>query len=142
MGVLLVNLGTPDSTKVPDVRRYLAQFLMDPRVIDIPWPGRAALVHGIILRTRPRKSAEAYEKIWTEAGSPLTLNTEALAAGVAAELGDEYRVEVAMRYQNPSIESAVDALVAAGFDACGPISISNDVHLDLDRQRAPSLKIW
>ena len=68
VGVLLVNLGTPDSPSVADVRRYLAEFLNDPLVIDIPAAGRRALVHGIILRTRPRKSAEAYRSIWTDRG--------------------------------------------------------------------------
>lgn len=115
-GVLLVNLGTPDSTRVPDVRRYLAQFLMDHRVIDIPWPMRALLVHGIILRTRPRRSAEAYRKIWTERGSPLLFHGQDLAAGLQQQLGAGVHVELAMRYQNPSVESALAKLAAASVD--------------------------
>ena len=116
MGVLLVNLGTPDSTRVPDVRRYLAQFLMDPRVIDIPWPGRAALVHGIILRTRPRKSAEAYEKVWTERGSPLLFHGQDLVTGLQDALGPEVRVALAMRYQNPSVAFALEEFAKQGVD--------------------------
>ncbi|MGC6489249.1 MAG: ferrochelatase [Planctomycetota bacterium] len=115
-GVLLVNLGTPDSTSVPDVRRYLAQFLMDPRVIDIPWAGRAALVHGIILRTRPRKSAEAYEKVWTDRGSPLLFHGQDLVAGLQRQLGDAVRVSLAMRYQNPSVQHALEEYAAHGID--------------------------
>ena len=115
-GVLLVNLGTPDSTAVPDVRRYLAQFLMDPRVIDIPWPGRAALVHGIILRTRPRKSAAAYKEVWTERGSPLLVHGQDLTAALQQELGDGVQVALAMRYQNPSVQSALEEFAARGVD--------------------------
>lgn len=115
-GVLLVNLGTPDSTAVPDVRRYLAQFLMDPRVIDIPWPGRAALVHGIILRTRPRKSAAAYREVWTERGSPLLVHGQDLASNLQDELGPDVRVALAMRYQNPSVQSALEEFAAHGVD--------------------------
>ena len=70
-GVLLVNLGSPNSTAVKDVRAYLDEFLMDPRVIDLPYLSRALLVKGIILRTRPKKSAAAYQKVWTKEGSPL-----------------------------------------------------------------------
>ena len=117
VGVLLLNLGTPDSPSVPDVRRYLGQFLMDPLVIDIPTPLRALLVHGIILRTRPRKSAEAYRTIWTERGSPLLFHAEDLAAGLRAELGDEVaEVVVGMRYQNPSVGAALDRLRASAVD--------------------------
>ena len=115
-GVLLVNLGTPDSTAVPDVRRYLAQFLMGPRVIDIPWAGRAALVHGIILRVRPSKSAEAYEKVWTERGSPLLFHGQDLVTGLQGQLGDAVRVSLAMRYQNPSVEKALEDYAAHGID--------------------------
>lgn len=77
-GVLLVNLGSPDSTEVKDVKRYLDQFLMDERVIDVPYLVRAFIVRGIILRTRPKKSAEAYKRIWWEEGSPLIVLTERL----------------------------------------------------------------
>ncbi len=72
-GVLLVNLGSPDSPSVPDVRRYLREFLMDGRVLDAPWPIRFLVVHGLILPFRPKQSAEAYHTIWTAQGSPLVV---------------------------------------------------------------------
>ena len=115
-GVLLVNLGTPDSTEVRDVRRYLAQFLMDPRVIDVAWPLRALLVHGVILRTRPRRSAEAYRQIWTERGSPLLFHGEDLRDALQDELGPDVRVRLAMRYQNPSVQAALERLADDGVD--------------------------
>jgi protoporphyrin/coproporphyrin ferrochelatase len=115
-GVLLVNLGTPDSTQVRDVRRYLGQFLMDHRVIDIPWPLRALLVHGIILRTRPSRSAKAYKKVWTERGSPLLFHTQDLQQGLQKELGEDVRVRIAMRYQNPSVQAAFEAFAKEGVD--------------------------
>ncbi len=112
-GVLLLQVGTPDSPKVPDVRRYLREFLSDPRVLDMPAPARALLLNGVILPFRPRRSAEAYEKIWTEDGSPLTLHTQALSAAVQEMLGDGYRVAFGMRYGSPSIGVAVGGLVDA-----------------------------
>lgn len=117
IGVLLVNLGTPASTSVGDVRRYLAEFLSDPRVIDIHPVARFLLLHLVILRTRPRRSAEQYRRIWTERGSPLLVNTRALAVGVGERLGDGFMVEVGMRYGSPSIGSALDALQQRGADA-------------------------
>jgi protoporphyrin/coproporphyrin ferrochelatase len=116
VGVLLVQLGTPDSTRVSDVRRYLDEFLSDPRVLDVPAPIRWLLLKAVILPFRPGRSAEAYEKIWTEKGSPLVLNTVGLADRVGELLGDGYRVTVGMRYQNPSIGSAVERLVAEGCE--------------------------
>lgn len=113
-GVLLLQLGTPDSTSVGDVRKYLREFLSDPRVLDIPAPARFLLLNAVILPFRPRRSAEAYEKVWTEDGSPLIIHTEALAAGLGVALGDGYRVAYGMRYQSPSIESALTRLVADG----------------------------
>jgi ferrochelatase len=95
------------------VRRYLAEFLMDGRVIDIPAPLRWLLVHGVILRTRPRKSAAAYRAIWTERGSPLLLHSEALAEGLRQELGDGVPVAIGMRYGEPSLQRALDQLAAA-----------------------------
>lgn len=115
-GLLLVNLGTPDSTEVADVRKYLHEFLSDPRVIDIHPVARFLLLHLIILRTRPRASAHAYRTIWTERGSPVLWHTVDLAERVRNELGDNVMVEVAMRYQNPSIGSALDRFKAAGVD--------------------------
>jgi protoporphyrin/coproporphyrin ferrochelatase len=114
IGVLLLQLGTPDSTEVSDVRKYLREFLSDPRVLDMPALARTLLLNAIILPFRPKKSAEAYEKVWTEEGSPLTVYTEALATKLQAALGDTYRVVYGMRYQNPSIESAVVELEKAG----------------------------
>lgn len=113
IGVLLVQLGTPDSTDVSDVRTYLREFLGDPRVLDMPAPARALLLNAVILPFRPRRSAEQYEKIWTEDGSPLIIHTESLAERLQTALGDTYRVAFGMRYQKPPIESAVAQLVAA-----------------------------
>jgi ferrochelatase len=115
-GVLLVNLGTPDSPSTRDVRRYLRQFLSDPLVIDIPAFPRWLLLNLVILPFRPRKSAAAYAQIWTDAGSPLKIYGEELRDGVAAGLGDGFHVELAMRYAAPSIESAVERVRAAGVD--------------------------
>lgn len=113
-GLLLVNLGTPDSPHTPDVRRYLAEFLSDPRVIDINPVARWLLLHAIILRFRPAKSAAAYQQVWTAAGSPLLVHSRALAAGVAERLGPSFHVELAMRYGQPDLASALDRFAAAG----------------------------
>jgi ferrochelatase len=113
-GALLVNLGTPLSPRVSDVRRYLREFLGDPRVIDLPAPARRLLLEAVILPFRPRRSAEAYAKIWTPAGSPLLVNGRALQGGVAAALGDGFAVELGMRYGEPSIAGAVGRLRDAG----------------------------
>ncbi len=115
-GLLLLQLGTPDSTSVDDVRSYLREFLSDPRVLDVPSPIRSFLLNAVILPFRPRRSAEAYEKIWTDEGSPLVIHTESLRNKVQARLGDDYRVEFGMRYKNPSIETALKALTAAGVE--------------------------
>jgi ferrochelatase len=111
-GVLLINLGTPDAPQTREVRRYLAEFLSDPRVLDMPWIARMALLHGVILRTRPAQSAAAYQKVWTDAGSPLLVHSEALAARVGEALGPAYRVALGMRYGSPSIATALDRLLA------------------------------
>jgi ferrochelatase len=113
-GILLVNLGSPDSPSVSDVRKYLGEFLMDPRVIDVPWLIRAAIVYGFILPFRPRKSAEAYEKIWTEAGSPLVTISASVQRLLSIRTG--LPVELGMRYQNPTIEAALSSLIAAGVN--------------------------
>ena len=115
-GVLLVNLGTPDSPSTRDVRRYLRQFLSDPLVIDIPALPRWLLLNLVILPFRPRKSAAAYAQIWTEAGSPLRIHGENLRDAVAAKLGNDFHVELAMRYREPSIANAVERAQAAGVD--------------------------
>ncbi|MBI2896925.1 MAG: ferrochelatase [Deltaproteobacteria bacterium] len=113
IGVLLVNLGTPDSPDPSAVRRYLREFLSDPRVMDIGPVARWLLVNLVILPTRPRTSAAAYQKIWTERGSPLLAHTRDLADAVAAALGERFAVRVAMRYGRPSIETALDELGGA-----------------------------
>ncbi len=111
-GVLLVNLGTPDSTSVSDVRKYLREFLSDKRVIDIPAVPRWLLVNLIIAPFRGPKSAAEYQKLFTERGSPLKYYTEDITRLLQDSLGNEYIVEFAMRYQNPSIEAALQALKA------------------------------
>jgi len=112
-GLLLVNLGTPDEPTPPAVRRYLRQFLSDPRVLDIHPVGRAALLNLVILPRRPAQSAEAYRKIWDPArGSPLLYHSQDLCRLVAERLGAGWKVELAMRYGSPSIESALDRLRA------------------------------
>lgn len=109
--ILLVNLGSPNSPKPKDVYRYLTEFLNDPRVIDINWLGRKILVNGIIVPFRHRKSARVYEKLWTENGSPLihygNRNRDLLQKKFDANDNADVRVFLAMRYQNPSLESAI-----------------------------------
>lgn len=112
-GVLLINLGTPASPTVRDVRRYLREFLMDPRVIDIPGIARWLLVHLAILPTRPQRSAAAYRSVWMADGSPLLVHERALARGLAGALGDRWVVQLGMRYGEPSIAAAMRALIAA-----------------------------
>jgi ferrochelatase len=113
-GVLLINLGSPDSTSVPDVRRYLREFLMDGRVIDVPFPIRWAIVHLAILPFRPKQSAHAYKEVWLPEGSPLVVTSRNVAKALQEKLGEEFPLELAMRYQNPSIESAVRKLKDRG----------------------------
>lgn len=112
-GILLVNLGSPDSTSVSDVRRYLNEFLMDGRVIDAPWLMRRFIV-GMILINRPKETARAYKKIWMPEGSPLIVTSR----NVQKKLQERVQppVELAMRYQNPSIESAIKKLAARRVD--------------------------
>jgi ferrochelatase len=109
--ILLVNLGSPHSPSVPDVRRYLNEFLMDGRVIDTPWLLRRLIV-GVILIKRPAESAHAYEKVWTKEGSPLVVTSRHVQTRLQKRV--TVPVELAMRYQNPSIESAVKKLAAGG----------------------------
>ena len=109
--ILLVNLGSPDSPSVPDVRRYLNEFLMDERVIDAPWLVRRFVV-GLILINRPKESGHAYEKVWTKEGSPLVVTSRHVQELLQRRVS--VPVELAMRYQNPSIESAVKKLAAKG----------------------------
>ena len=115
--VLLVNLGTPDEPTAPALRRYLAEFLSDPRVVEIPRAVWLLILHGIILRTRPARSAAKYASVWMPEGSPLAVwtqrQTQALAGQLAAS-GHQVVVRHAMRYGNPSLPSTLDALRAEG----------------------------
>ena len=109
-GILLLNLGTPSGCDVSSVRRYLAEFLMDPYVVDVPYLVRWLLVHGLILRTRPARSAEAYQSIWTDKGSPLLVHSQALSDAVSDKLSASYQVALGMRYGQPSIATAAKSL--------------------------------
>ena len=109
-GVLLVNLGTPDSPSVSDVRSYLSQFLNDPRVIDIPWLWRKILVNLIIVPFRAPKSAKIYQKLWTDKGSPLLYYSQRVRELLQAELGEHFDVFLAMRYKNPSIPDVLEQM--------------------------------
>jgi ferrochelatase len=116
-GILLINLGTPDAPNVPSLRRYLAQFLGDRRVIEVNRWLWLPILHGIILRTRPKESAEKYRKIWTKAGSPLRVTTEQqcrLLRETLATVAPGVPVEYGMRYGNPSVAHAIDALLRQG----------------------------
>jgi ferrochelatase len=112
--VLMVNLGSPDSPSVPDVRRYLREFLMDGRVLDVAWPIRFCVVNFGILPSRPKQSAEAYQLVWTPEGSPLVAISRRLQSAVQQRVS--IPVELAMRYQNPSIPDAVRRLAEKGID--------------------------
>jgi protoporphyrin/coproporphyrin ferrochelatase len=109
-GVLLVNLGTPDDPSRGAVYRYLKEFLLDPRVVDYPWLPRNLLVRGIIAPFRSGSSSKLYKMLWTEEGSPLKVYGERVKEGVQELLGPDYVVELAMRYQNPSIGHAMQQL--------------------------------
>ena len=116
-GLLLINLGTPDAPTTGAVRRYLREFLGDPRVIDINPVGRALLLNLFILPFRPAKSAHAYASIWdAKRGSPLLYHSRDLAAAVATQLGADWHVELAMRYGQPSLAAALEAFAASGVE--------------------------
>jgi ferrochelatase len=115
-GILLINLGTPDSPSTGDVRKYLREFLSDPEVIDINPTGRWLLVNLIIAPFRAPKSAKLYSEIWTKEGSPLLLYGIELKNKVQQALGESFVVELGMRYQSPSLESAFQKLIASGVD--------------------------
>ena len=114
IGVLLINLGTPDTPDAPSVRRYLGEFLSDRRVVEIPQILWQPILRGIILTTRPKKSAHAYAQVWTEDGSPLAAITRAQSNALQSAFGETVQVAYAMRYGNPAIGPAIDALQAAG----------------------------
>ncbi|MHB8425188.1 MAG: ferrochelatase [Gammaproteobacteria bacterium] len=117
-GLLVSNLGTPDAPTAPALRSYLGEFLADPDVVTLPrllwWP----ILHGLVLRTRPQKSAEAYARIWTPAGSPLLVHTRTIAAALGTELatrtGNSWPLALGMRYGKPSLHAALSELRAAG----------------------------
>jgi ferrochelatase len=113
LGVLLINLGTPDAPEARAVRRYLAEFLSDPRVIEIPKLAWKPILHGVILRTRPRKSAEAYNQIWTNEGSPLRVIAHRQAEALRARL-PQLSVHYAMRYGHPGIAAAMEQMAKDG----------------------------
>ncbi len=113
-GVLLVNLGSPDSTNPKDVKKYLDEFLMDPRVIDVPRWARILLVRGIILNTRPKKSAAAYQKIWWEEGSPLIVISQRLQKKIQEKT--TIPVALAMRYGSMTLKKGLQELVDQGVD--------------------------
>ena len=114
--VLLVNLGSPESTSVPDVRRYLREFLGDPRVLDMAAPLRWLLLEGIILRTRPKHTSHAYQSIWTKDGSPLIVTSMSVQRKLAAALGSAAPVYLAMRYGRPSIGEVLAQMAKDGVE--------------------------
>ena len=116
IGVLLVNLGTPDAPDAKSVKRYLLQFLSDKRVVEIPTLVWQPILRGIILNTRPRKSAHAYAQVWSDEGSPLAAITAAQARALQVRLGDTAVVRHAMRYGKPALAGEMDVLLAAGCE--------------------------
>ena len=116
IGVLLVNLGTPESPTTKDVRIYLREFLSDPRVIEVPKYIWFFILNLFVLTTRPKDSAKNYETVWTERGSPLLFITQDQAAALEKVLPENYEVVVAMRYGNPSIQKGLDELLAKKVD--------------------------
>ena len=116
VGVLLVNLGTPDAPDPPAVRKFLAEFLSDPRVVEIPPALWKPVLYGVILRTRPAKTAEAYRKIWTNEGSPLMAISKRQAAALRERFGESICIGLAMRYGSGSIGYAISKMVDHGFN--------------------------
>jgi ferrochelatase len=116
IGVLLINLGTPNSPEPGSVKLYLREFLSDPRVVEIPQLVWQPILRGIILNTRPKKSARAYKQVWTEEGSPLAAITARQARALAGAFGEAVVVDHAMRYGEPAIRDRIEALKAAGCE--------------------------
>ncbi len=114
--VLLINLGTPDSPSVKDVRKYLFEFLNDPRVIDINPIGRFFLVNFIIVPFRAPKSAKIYKELWTDKGSPIMIYGESVRQKLQKELGNDFEVELAMRYKNPSLDEVCARIQKKGYE--------------------------
>ncbi|EQB11199.1 ferrochelatase [Sphingobium quisquiliarum P25] len=121
IGVLLINLGTPDAPDPASVRRYLGEFLSDRRVVELPKLLWQPILRGPVLLTRPRKSARAYKEVWMEEGSPLAVYTRETAVRLQGEVGGDVLVDWAMRYGNPSIETRLRAMIAQG---CGRILLA------------------
>lgn len=109
-GLLIINLGTPDAPDSRSVRRYLAEFLADYRVVSLPRPLRYILLYGIILPTRPRQSSKAYQEIWTDEGSPLLIESQNLIKKLEKTIGMDYQIALGMRYGNPSLSTALEQL--------------------------------
>jgi ferrochelatase len=120
-GILLLNLGTPLSPSTADVKKYLMEFLCDPRVIDIPWLQRQLLVKCIIAPFRAPKSAKQYKKIWTKEGSPLLIHSQNLAKKLQQKMGEDFVVELGMRYQQPPVSEALNQILKT--DGLGKIVI-------------------
>jgi ferrochelatase len=116
MGVLLINLGTPNTPEPGSVKLYLKEFLSDPRVVEIPQLVWQPILRGIILNTRPKKSSHAYKQVWTEEGSPLAAITARQAKALAGAFGEQVIVDHAMRYGKPAISGRIDALKAQGCE--------------------------
>jgi ferrochelatase len=116
IGVLLINLGTPDAPEPGAVKRYLREFLSDPRVVEIPQLVWQPILRGIILNTRPKKSAHAYKQVWMDEGSPLAVFTARQAKALHGAFGPDVVVDHAMRYGRPAISERIDALKAAGCE--------------------------
>ncbi|WBQ15256.1 ferrochelatase [Sphingobium yanoikuyae] len=116
VGVLLINLGTPDAPDAKSVRRYLAEFLSDPRVVEIPQIIWQPILRGAVLTTRPKKSAHAYQQVWMPGGSPLAVYTRETAEALQRAMGPNLIVDWAMRYGNPSIASRLQAMMAQGCE--------------------------
>ncbi|WP_209349453.1 ferrochelatase [Pontixanthobacter sp. CEM42] len=116
VGVLVINLGTPEAPTTQSVKTYLAEFLSDRRVVEIPPIAWQPILRGIILNTRPKKSAAAYKKVWTDEGSPLEYITRGQTEGLQERLGDAVHVSWAMRYGTPSIPDEIQKLMDAGCD--------------------------
>lgn len=116
IGVVLINVGTPDAPETPEVRRYLREFLSDPRVLDMNPVARWLLLNLVILPRRPAQSAEAYRKVWTDEGSPLTVFGQAFAKGLQSALGPDFTVILGHRYGNPSMQAALESLRVQGID--------------------------
>ncbi|PSJ38923.1 ferrochelatase [Allosphingosinicella deserti] len=116
IGVLLINLGTPNSPEPGSVKLYLKEFLSDPRVVEIPQLVWQPILRGIILNTRPKKSAHAYRQVWTDEGSPLAAITARQARGLAGAFGSGVVVDHAMRYGRPAIRERIDALKQQGCE--------------------------